>query len=66
MNFVLLQRSKFKFWYVRLSPNHKVLHHGDCDEKSAPLLEELPNKSAVVDIKDLVTGKDCRPNKDMK
>ncbi|XP_059475247.1 engulfment and cell motility protein 1 [Neocloeon triangulifer] len=60
------QRSKFKFWYVRLSPNHKVLHYGDCDEKSAPALEELPNKLAVVDIKDLVTGKDCRPNKDLK
>ncbi|XP_065332151.1 engulfment and cell motility protein 1 [Cloeon dipterum] len=60
------QRSKFKFWYVRLSPNHKVLHYGDCDEKSAPALEELPNKLAVVDIKDLVTGKDCRPNKDIK
>jgi engulfment and cell motility protein 1 len=42
------------------------LHHGDCDEKSAPTLEELPNKTAVVDIKDLVTGKDCRPNKDIK
>ncbi|GFG38195.1 hypothetical protein Cfor_03800 [Coptotermes formosanus] len=47
------QRIKDKFWYVRLSPNHKVFHYGDCDEKSVPSLEELPNKLAVVDIKAL-------------
>lgn len=35
------QRIKDKFWYVRLSPNHKVLHYGDCDEKSVPSLEDL-------------------------
>lgn len=35
------QRIKDKFWYARLSPNHKVLHYGDCDEKSVPTLEEL-------------------------
>lgn len=31
--FIRGTRSKDKFWYVRLSPNHKVLHYGDCDEK---------------------------------
>nr|CAD7255760.1 unnamed protein product [Timema shepardi] len=58
------QRIKDKFWYVRLSPNHKVFHYGDCDEKSVPTLEELPNKLAVVDIKTLVTGKECPHMKD--
>ncbi|KAF4529139.1 hypothetical protein B566_EDAN017490 [Ephemera danica] len=53
------QRSKGKFWYARLSPNHKVFHYGDCDEKSTPALEELPSKLAVMDIKALVTGKEC-------
>lgn len=55
----MLQRSKVKFWYVRLSPNHKVFHYGDCDEKSTPALEELPNKLAVQDVKALITGKEC-------
>ncbi|XP_067010137.1 engulfment and cell motility protein 1 [Anabrus simplex] len=60
------QRIKDKFWYVRLSPNHKVFHYGDCDEKSVPTLEELPNKLAVVDIKALVTGKECPHMKDIR
>lgn len=30
------QRIKDKFWYCRLSPNFKVFHYGDWDEKSAP------------------------------
>ncbi|PSN54595.1 Engulfment and cell motility protein 1 [Blattella germanica] len=59
------QRIKDKFWYVRLSPNHKVFHYGDCDEKSVPTLEELPNKLAVVDIKALVVGKECPHMKDV-
>lgn len=53
------QRMKDKFWFIRLSPNHKVLHYGDCDEKSTPSLEELCNKLAVSDIKCVITGKDC-------
>ncbi|KAK6640367.1 hypothetical protein RUM44_012060 [Polyplax serrata] len=60
------QRIKDKFWYVRLSPNHKVFHYGDCDEKSVPSLEDLPNKLAVVDIKALVTGKECPHMKDVR
>ncbi|KAI4472071.1 engulfment and cell motility [Holotrichia oblita] len=53
------QRIKDKFWYMRLSPNHKVLHYGDCDEKSAPTAEELGSKLAVSDIKALLLGKEC-------
>ncbi|XP_046388664.1 engulfment and cell motility protein 1 [Ischnura elegans] len=59
-------RIKDKFWYVRLSPNHKVFHYGDCDEKSVPALEELGSKLAVVDIKALVTGKECPHMKELK
>lgn len=55
------QRSKDKYWYARLSPNHKVIHYGDCDEKTNPTLEELGNKILVIDIKQLLIGKEC-PN----
>ncbi|XP_013183103.2 engulfment and cell motility protein 1 [Amyelois transitella] len=60
------QRTKDKFWFVRLSPNHKVLHYGDCDEKSTPSLEELGNKLPVSEIKCVVVGKDCPHMKDLK
>nr|SVE85367.1 EOG090X02BW [Daphnia pulicaria] len=59
-------RVKDKFWYVRLSPNHRVLHYGDCDEKSVPALDELKEKLSIVDIRTLVTGKDCPHMKDLK
>lgn len=52
-------RSKDKFWYARLSPNHKVIHYGDCDEKTVPTLEELSNKIQVYEIKQLLVGKEC-------
>lgn len=54
-------RSKDKFWYARLSPNHKVIHHGDCDEKIVPTLEDLSNKVEVNNIRQLLVGKEC-PN----
>lgn len=60
------QRVKDKFWFVRLSPNHKVLHYGDCDEKSTPTLEELGSKLAVTEIKCVVVGKDCPHMKDLR
>ncbi|KAI5642726.1 ELMO/CED-12 family domain-containing protein [Phthorimaea operculella] len=60
------QRIKDKFWFVRLSPNHKVLHYGDCDEKSTPSLEELGTKLPVSDIKCVMTGKDCPHMKDLR
>lgn len=57
-------RSKDKFWYARLSPNHKVIHYGDCDEKTVPTLEELGNKIQVYEIKQLLVGKECPHMKD--
>ena len=50
--------------YCRLSPNHKFFHYGDCEEKATPSIEELKNKVAIVDIKSLVTGRDCPHVKD--
>ncbi|XP_072939230.1 engulfment and cell motility protein 1 [Epargyreus clarus] len=60
------QRMKDKFWFVRLSPNHKILHYGECDEKSTPSLEELTTKLAVADIKCVLVGKECPHMKDLK
>ena len=60
------QRVKDKFWMVRLSPNHKVLHYGDCSEQAPPALDELPNKLAVHEVQALVTGRDCPHMKDNK
>uniref|UniRef100_A0A4W5QTI6 Engulfment and cell motility 1 n=1 Tax=Hucho hucho TaxID=62062 RepID=A0A4W5QTI6_9TELE len=55
------RRRQDKFWYCRLSPNHKVLHYGDLEE--SPLREVphdlLQEKLPVADIKAVVTGKDC-------
>jgi engulfment/cell motility protein 1 len=59
-------RSKDKFWYVRLTPNHKVLHYGDCDEKTVPLLEELKSEVRVCDMKQLLENKDCPHVKEIK
>ncbi|XP_055839885.1 engulfment and cell motility protein 1 [Episyrphus balteatus] len=59
-------RSKDKFWYARLSPNHKVFHYGDCDEKAIPTLEDLTNKVLVIDIKQLLIGKECPHMKEMR
>lgn len=61
------QRIKDKFWYCRLSPNHKVFHYGDCDEnRGVPALEELPHKLQVVEIKALVVGRECPHMKEVK
>ncbi|XP_076058239.1 engulfment and cell motility Ced-12 isoform X2 [Oratosquilla oratoria] len=57
-------RTKDKFWYCRLSPNHKFFHYDDCDEKSTPSIDDLGKKISVVEIKGLVTGKDCPHMKD--
>lgn len=59
-------RSKDKFWYARLSPNYKVIHYGDCDEKTVPTLEELSNKVLVIEIKQLLVGKECPNMKEMR
>ena len=60
------QRTKDKFWYVRLSPNHKVFHYGDCDEKTVPTQEELKNELRVNEMKQLLVNKDCPHIKEMK
>lgn len=54
-----LKRRKDKYWYCRLAPNHKVFHYGDCEENEMPVFDSLPQKLSVVDIKQLLTGKDC-------
>nr|XP_014347708.1 PREDICTED: engulfment and cell motility protein 1 [Latimeria chalumnae] len=50
-----------KFWYCRLSPNHKVLHYGDLEENPQGEVphDSLQDKLPVADIKAVVTGKDC-------
>ena len=52
-------RVKDKFWFCRLSNNYKVFHYGDTQENKIQSIEELPNKSPIIDIKTLVTGHDC-------
>jgi engulfment/cell motility protein 1 len=59
-------RSKDKFWYVRLSPNHKILHYGDCDEKSVPTQDELKNELRVNEMKQLLLNKECPHVKEFK
>uniref|UniRef100_A0AAQ4R5V4 ELMO domain-containing protein n=1 Tax=Gasterosteus aculeatus aculeatus TaxID=481459 RepID=A0AAQ4R5V4_GASAC len=52
------RRRQEKFWFCRLSLNHKVLHYGDLDESpqgEVPFEQLIP----VSDIKSVVTGKDC-------
>lgn len=44
-------RVKDKYWYARLSANHKVIHYGDCDEKTVPAVEDLGNKLQVTECK---------------
>uniref|UniRef100_A0AAR2IT36 ELMO domain-containing protein n=1 Tax=Pygocentrus nattereri TaxID=42514 RepID=A0AAR2IT36_PYGNA len=56
------RRRQEKFWFCRLSLNHKVLHYGDLDEspQAIPLVWESISKFIPVsDIKSVVTGKDC-------
>ncbi|KAG7153485.1 Engulfment and cell motility protein 2-like [Homarus americanus] len=57
-------RTKDKFRYCRLSPNHKFFHYDECDEKSEPTIDELGKKISIVDIKSIVTGKECPHMKD--
>ncbi|KAI5093227.1 engulfment and cell motility protein 2 [Silurus meridionalis] len=55
------RRRQEKFWFCRLSLNHKVLHYGDVDEspQGEVPFEMLTDKISVCDIKSVVTGKDC-------
>lgn len=43
-----------------------MFHYGDCDEKSTPPIEDLQTKLAVVEIRGLVTGRDCPHMKDLQ
>ncbi|XP_052815236.1 engulfment and cell motility protein 2-like isoform X2 [Mya arenaria] len=52
-------RVKNKYQYWRLSANHKAFFYGDCEDKDTPALEQLPNKLAVHEIMEMVTGKNC-------
>lgn len=58
-------RVKDKYWYARLSANHKVIHYGDCDEKTVPAVEDLNNKLAVADCRQLLVGREV-PNVKVK
>lgn len=53
------RRRQDKFWYCRLSPNHKVLHYGDIEEFSQGQISHDSLQDKVADIKAVVTGKDC-------
>eukprot|EP00057_Strongylocentrotus_purpuratus_P005738 XP_003731657.2 PREDICTED: engulfment and cell motility protein 3 [Strongylocentrotus purpuratus] len=54
-------RAQDRFWFCRLSPNHKMIHHGDIEShQSPPSYETLTNKIAVADIQEVQTGKDCQ------
>ncbi|XP_056308736.1 engulfment and cell motility protein 2 [Danio aesculapii] len=55
------RRRQEKFWFCRLSLNHKLLHYGDLEEspQGEVPLELLTDKIAVSDIKAVLTGKDC-------
>ncbi|XP_063951529.1 engulfment and cell motility protein 1-like [Lytechinus pictus] len=54
-------RAQDRFWFCRLSPNHKMIHHGDIEtHQSPPSYEALTNKIAVADIQEIQTGKDCQ------
>uniref|UniRef100_A0AAY4CIT3 ELMO domain-containing protein n=1 Tax=Denticeps clupeoides TaxID=299321 RepID=A0AAY4CIT3_9TELE len=56
------RRRQEKFWFCRLSLNHKVLHYGDLDESPQGRCHSkcLPTRVIPVsDIKSVVTGKDC-------
>eukprot|EP00794_Sanderia_malayensis_P019162 gene19162-21082_t len=59
-------KQKGGFWFCRLSPNHRFLHYGDAEEKTAPPLEALPNKLPISEVTDIVFGKDSQHLKDMK
>ncbi|KAK2707691.1 hypothetical protein QYM36_015400 [Artemia franciscana] len=62
-------RLKDKFWFIRLSPSHKVFHKVSPShkvDKTIPSLEELKNKVPVIEIKDVLIGKDCPHVKDIK
>ncbi|KAJ6223034.1 hypothetical protein RDWZM_001579 [Blomia tropicalis] len=63
---LLGQRVKDKFWYCRLSNNHKTLLHGDCEEDAKNIENLLVNKLNISDIEQVVTGKECPHMRDAR
>ncbi|XP_072169126.1 engulfment and cell motility protein 1-like [Diadema setosum] len=54
-------RAQDRYWYCRLSPNHKMIHHGESENpQSQPTYESLTNKIPVADIQGIQTGKECQ------
>ncbi|KAG0414713.1 hypothetical protein HPB47_008121 [Ixodes persulcatus] len=54
------QRVKDRYVYVKLSPNRKALHYGDCGASCEyAAIEDLTKKIAVVDIEAVNTGIHC-------
>lgn len=53
-----MTRSKDKFWYARLSANHKTLQFGDCEEKAVQL-DDKSTELAVADFKQLLVKQEC-------
>ena len=51
-------RQKDKFWFCRLSTNHRFLHYGDAEEGQTPQLEMLPNKVPLSEVTEIKIGKD--------
>lgn len=65
------QRVKDKFWYCRLSSNHKTLLYGDCEEEiaargAAGLEETLSSKLNIADIETILLGRECPHMRDSK
>ena len=57
---------KDKFWFCRLTQNHKYLHYGDCEENRVPGIDELPRRMAIADVRQLVLRKECPHMRDSK
>ncbi|XP_062501638.1 engulfment and cell motility protein 1-like [Corticium candelabrum] len=53
------KRHRGMFWYCRLSPNKKLLHHGEADEGSRPSVDSLQSKFPIGEVKQLVFGREC-------
>ncbi|CAN7989535.1 unnamed protein product [Ixodes hexagonus] len=54
------QRVKDRYVYVKLSPNRKVLHYGDCSANCKHVaIEDLTEKIVVSDIEAINTGIQC-------
>lgn len=55
-------RPRKKQCYLRLSPNHKVLHYTEYDDKSGqtiPNLDDMKEQFQVNEISQILKGKDC-------